>query len=384
LKRLGLLAAAFAALAPVAVLAAAGGPPRHTVYVGSYGPAAEPAIHQLELDAATGELNFVRATSGLANPSFLAFHPGRAYLYAVSEVADFQGKQTGAVAAFAIDEKTGALTLLGRQPSEGEGPCHLTLDPEGRHAFVANYGSGTAAVLPVGRDGRLSPATSVVRHSGSSAVAGRQDGPHAHSIDLDPARRLVLVADLGLDKLMAYRFDPVRGLLAPAASPFAALPPGSGPRHVALAPGGGFVYVVNELSSRVAAFAFGGAREALRSLGEVSTLPPGHTGENYPAEIAVSRDGRFLYVSNRGHDSIAAFAVETGGGLRPLGHTPTGGRWPRHFSLEAGGRFLLVANQRSDSVVVFRVDPATGALTPTPGKVSVEQPACVLVRPSLR
>jgi 6-phosphogluconolactonase len=352
--------------------------------VGRYSPADQPGIHQLTLDSSTGELKVVGRTAGLENPSFLVLHPSGRYLYAVSEVAEAFGQKTGAVAAFSIDSATSALHPLNRQPSEGGGPCYLSVDGAGRHLFVANYGAGTAAVLPIAEDGRLLPALSVVKHQGSGPNQSRQEGPHAHSIDLDRAGRFALVADLGLDKVMVYRFDPKTGV-SPAPTPSASLTPGAGPRHLAIATGGAFVYAINELASTVTAFAYDSAAGTLRSLQSLSTLPDGFKGESYPAEIALSANGRFLYGSNRGHDSIAVFAVDTASGrLRAVGHTPTGGSWPRHFTIDPTGRYLLAANQKSDSVVVFRIDPRTGGLTPTGHRLELPKPVCVVVKPARR
>ncbi len=351
-----------------------------SVYVGTYAAADKPGIHQLELDLATGELRAKAVTSGLASPSYLAFHPSRRFLYAVSEVSEYEGQKTGAVAAFAVDPKTGALTLLNRQASGGDGPCYITVAPSGRYAFVANYGGGTVSVLPIGPDGKLGPAVSVVRHQGSGADKSRQGAPHAHSSDLDPAGRVLLAADLGLDKVMAYRVGE-NGALTANPTPFAALPPGSGPRHLAFGKSGAFAYVIGELSSTVTAFAYDASLGTLKSVETVTTLPAGFSGKSYPAEIAVSPDGRFLYGSNRGHDSIASFAIDgTTGQLRPLGHTPTGGNWPRHFAIDPTGAYLLAANQRSNSVVVFRIDPRTGALKPAGHEITVPEPACVTFR----
>jgi 6-phosphogluconolactonase len=351
-----------------------------TVYVGTYAPADKPGIHQLDLDLATGELRAKAETSGLADPSFLALHPNRQFVYAVSEVSDYEGQKTGAVAAFSVDATTGELTLLNRQASGGEGPCYITVDPSGRYALVANYGGGTVAVLPIGPDGRLGPATSTVRHQGSGPDKSRQEGPHAHSIDLDPAGRRALAADLGLDKVMVYGFGK-DGTLTPNAPPFVSLPPGAGPRHVAFGKSGAFAYVINEMSSTVTTFAYEAATGKLRNVQSVSTLPAGYNGKSYPAEIAISADGRFLYGSNRGHDSIATFAIDGATGqLRATGHTPTGGSWPRHFALDPTGAYLLAANQKSDSVVVFKVERSTGALSPTGHRITVAGPACVIFR----
>jgi len=373
--RIGLASVACGA-APLASAA----PATLGVYVGSYAGADKPAIHQLDLDLTTGELRAKAGTSGIGNPSFLALHPNRQFVYAVSEVSDYEGQKTGAVVAYAVDPKTGGLTLLNRQPSGGDGPCYITVDPRGGYVLVANYGGGTVAVLPIGADGQLRPAVSVIRHQGSGADKSRQEGPHAHSIDLDRAGRFALAADLGLDKVMVYAVGP-NGALTPHSPPSATLPPGSGPRQLAFGASGAYAYVINELSSTVAAFAYDAVEGKLETLESVSTLPTGFAGKSYPAEIAVSPDGRFLYGSNRGHDSIASFAIDASTGrLRPTGHTPTGGSWPRHLALDPTGTFLLVANQKSNSVVVFRVDPKTGGLTPTGHQATVPAPACVLFR----
>jgi 6-phosphogluconolactonase len=350
------------------------------VYVGSYAAADKPALHQLDLDLTTGELRAKAETSGIANPSFLALHPNRRFVYAVSEVSEYEGQKSGAVVAYAVDPKTGGLTLLNRQASGGDGPCYITVDPGGRYVLVANYGGGTVAALPIEPDGRLKPAVSVIKHQGSGADKSRQEGPHAHSIDLDRAGRFALAADLGLDKVLVYAVGP-SGALTPNSPPSAALPPGSGPRHLAFGANGAFAYVINELSSTVAVFAYDATAGKLESLQSLSTLPAGHIGKSYPAEIAVSPDGRFLYGSNRGHDSIAGFAIDASSGrLRATGHTPAGGSWPRHFALDPTGAFLLVANQKSNSVVVFRVDPKTGGLTPTGHQATLPAPACVMFR----
>jgi 6-phosphogluconolactonase len=235
-------------------------------------------------------------------------------------------------------------------------------------------------VLPIAADGKLGPAVSVVRHQGSGADKSRQEGPHAHSMDLDPTGKRALVADLGLDKVMVYSLS-ATGTLTPNATPSAALPPGSGPRHLAFGKGGAFAYVINELSSTVAAFTYDAAAGTFKSIQSVSTLPQGFAGKSYPAEIAICADGRFLYGSNRGHDTVATFAIDGATGqLRPLGHTPTGGSWPRHFAIDPTGAYLLAANQKSGSVVVFRIDRSTGALTPTGHRIAVPEPACVIFR----
>jgi 6-phosphogluconolactonase len=374
------LRGASAALLCAGSICASAAPATLTVYVGSYATADKPGIHQLDLDLATGELRAKAQTSGLANPSFLALHPNRHFVYAVSEVSEYEGQKTGAVAAFAVDAKTSGLTMLNRQASGGDGPCYITLDPSGRYVLVANYGGGTVAVLPIGPDGKLGPAVSVVRHQGSGPDKSRQEGPHAHSIDLDREGQRALVADLGLDKVMVYGFG-ANGTLTPNAPPSVTLPPGTGPRHVAFSKSGAFAYVINELSSTVATFSYDPAAGTLKSVQSVSTLPMGFTGKSYPAEIAISADGRFLYGSNRGHDSITTFAIDGATGLlRLTGHTPTGGSWPRHFGIDPTGAYLLAANQKSNSVVVFKIDRSTGRLEPTGHRITLAEPACVIFR----
>jgi 6-phosphogluconolactonase len=310
------------------------------------------------------------------NPSFLALHPSGRFLYAVGEIDSFDGRKTGAVSAFAVDPKTGDLTLLNQQASEGGGPCHLVVDRAGRNVLVANYGGGTVAVLPIGDDGRLAKASSVQVHTGNGPNKGRQEKPHAHGIYLDADGRHALAPDLGADRVFVYRFDAGRGALEPQGA--AALEPGSGPRHLAFDPAGRHVYVIDELASTVTAFAYDAAKGALQALQTVSTLPAGFGGASTAAEVALTPDGRFLYASNRGDDSLAQFSVAGDGRLTAAGHFPAGGRTPRHFAIEPSGRFMLVAHQGSNSIAILRVDGATGRLSPTGAALSLSKPVCVL------
>jgi 6-phosphogluconolactonase len=329
---------------------------------------------------ATGKLTPLGVTADVANPSFLAIHPTRRFLYAVNELYRLKRETTGAVSAFAIEPGAGDLTFLNQQPSGGAGPCHLVVDREGRHVLVANYGGGSVCVLPVGADGRLGAATAFVQHHGQSVHPKRQTAPHAHSINLDPANRFAFAADLGLDKVLVYRFDPAAGTLSANEPPHVSVAPGAGPRHFAFHPNGQYAYVINELDSTVAAFTYDAERAILAPQQTVSTLPKGFAGENYPAEVQVHPSGKFLYGSNRGHDSIAIFSVDPNTGqLRAVGHEPTQGKWPRHFGIDPTGAYLLAANQNSDNVVVFRIEPRTGALSPTGHTVKVPGPACVKI-----
>jgi 6-phosphogluconolactonase len=347
------------------------------VYVGTYTSGESRGIHRLRLDLATGSLVPEGEPTEAAAPSFLAFSPDGTRLYAVNETGRSRDDAGGAVSAFAVDATTGALRFLNRQPSGGAAPCHLVLDETGRHLLVANYWGGSVSVLAVDADGRLGAATAFVRHDGENPTPRPEPGPHAHSINLDRGGRHALVADLGLDTLFVYRFDASRGGLAPHQPPAVFLPPGAGPRHLAFHPDGRRAYVINELNSTVTVYDYDAAAGRLQERQTASTVPPGFSGTNSTAEVALTPDGRFLYGSNRGHDSIAVFAVEPGTGrLTAAGHQPTRGRRPRHFAIDPTGSYLLAANQDSDSIAVFRI-AADGALRPVGPLARVPRPACV-------
>jgi 6-phosphogluconolactonase len=351
-------------------------PRKVRVYVGTYTSGESKGIYRLLLDQTTGELVGDGEPTPAVNPSFLAIHPGGRFLYAVNETGDARTDPSGAVSAYAIG-KDGVLTLLNQQPSGGPAPCHLTTDDAGRHLLVANYWGGSVSVLPVLEDGRLGAATALARHQGRGPHP-RQEAPHAHSVHVDATGRRAFVADLGLDRLVAYAYDGARGTLAREEKADARLAPGSGPRHFAFARGGALAYVLNELDATVAVLAYDAAAGTFRDLQAVGTLPAGFKGENTTAEVVVSPDGRFLYASNRGHDSIALFAIGASDGrLTPSGHVSTLGRRPRNFAIDPSGRFLLAANQDSDSIVVFAVDASTGQLTPVGAPVRVPRPVCV-------
>jgi 6-phosphogluconolactonase len=348
------------------------------LYIGTYTWTGSQGIYIFEMDPASGALTAKGTAPRVESPSFLAVDPHHRYLYAVDEIETFGGEKTGAVSAFAIQAGTGALTLLNQQPSEGSGPCHVTVDREGRNVLVANYGSGSVAVIPIEKDGRLGAPTCKIQHQGSGTDPGRQEGPHAHSINLDAANHFAIAADLGLDKLLVYRFDMHKGTLAPASPPFATVAPGSGPRHFAFHPDGRTAYVINELNSTVTAFSYDAATGTLKEIQSLSTLAPGFQGTNNPAEIAVHPSGKFLYGSNRGDNSIVLYTIEPGTGKLHFASTePTGGKNPRNFVVDPSGKFLLVANQDSDNVVIFRIDAQTGRLTPTGQTIQVPKPVCV-------
>jgi 6-phosphogluconolactonase len=349
-----------------------------TVYVGTYTGGESKGIYRLELNPATGELKQLGATGGVTNPSFLAIHPSQRFLYAVGEVTDFDGGKGGGVSALSIDPKSGELTLLNQQSSIGGGPCHLVVDKLGKNVLAANYGGGSVCVLPIGEDGRLAKASSFVQHKGSSVDPKRQEAPHAHSINLDAANRFAFAADLGLDKVLVYRFDAQQGKLTPNDPPAARVKPGSGPRHFAFHPAGRHAYVINEMSCTVTAFDYNADKGVLEPIQTIATLPrPVERGDS-TAEVQVHPSGKFLYGSNRGHNSIAIFAIAPDSGkLTALGHQSTEGKMPRNFGIDPTGSFLLAANQDSGTIVVFRIDPETGKLTPTGHKIDVPKPVCV-------
>ncbi len=352
---------------------------RAWVYVGTYTGAKSEGIYRFEMDLKTGVLTPRGLAAKTTNPSFLAVHPNRRYLFAVNEVARFEGKPTGSVSAFAINPADGALTFLNAQSSGGTGPCHLVVDPTGRNVLVANYGGGSVASLPIREDGRLGEPTSVKQHQGSSVNPARQKEPHAHSINLDAAGRFAFAADLGVDKIFVYQFDANAGTLTPHDPPAISVEPGSGPRHFAFHPSGKFAYVINELTLTVTAFRYDAERGVLTPLQTISTLPPDTPSQGFStAEILVHPAGKFLYGSNRGHNSLVVFAIDPQTGkLSYVEHESTRGKTPRNFAIDPTGRWLLAENQDSDTIVTFSIDQRTGALEATGAEYEAPSPVCI-------
>ena len=349
-----------------------------TVYVGTYTHGTSQGIYLCRLDLGTGALTSPELAAEVQNPSFVAIHPSRHFLYAAGELGDFRGKQAGAVSAFAIDPATGKLNLLNQQSSGGGGPCYLVVDAAGKNVLVANYGGGSVTVLPLQKDGRLNEPSCVIQHQGSGPDQQRQQGPHAHSINLDAANHFAFAADLGLDKVLIYRFDANQGKLAPNEPPLAAVAPGAGPRHFTFHPSGKFAYVINEMHSTVTAFAYDRDVGKLQSLQTIATLPSDFQGSNATAEVQIHPSGKFLYGSNRGHHSIAIFAIDQATGkLTSVVQQYTLGKTPRNFGIDPTGKFLLAANMDSNTIVVFRINPATGVLTPAGHQIDVPNPVCV-------
>ncbi len=349
-----------------------------TLYIGTYTSGKSEGIYIYRMDPSTGELKYFNTVKRVIDPSFLAVDGRRRFLYAVNELTEFAGKPGGALSAFTIERQTGDLHLLNQQPSLGGAPCNVIVDATGRFVLTANYAGGNVSVFPVLSDGSLGTATDMVQHHGSGANKERQEAPHAHCIILDRSNRYAFAADLGLDKVMIYRFDAKAGKLTPASQPWTQLKPGAGPRHFVFHPSGKYAYVINELDSTLTAFAYNSVNGTLSSMQTVSALPGDFSGNNDCADLHVSPSGKFLYGSNRGHNSIVVFAInESTGKLTYLEHTATQGKTPRNFTIDPTGKFLLVANQESDSVVTLRIDPATGRLKPTGLVAQVPTPVCL-------
>ena len=340
------------------------------VLIGTYTKPPSEGIYAYRLDTTTGQMEPLGLAAKVANPSFVALHPNGKFAYAVTE------EGVGAVTAFAIDREKAKLTELNRVPSKGDGPCHLNVDRSGRFLIVVNYGSGSTTRIPIGADGRLGAPSASVQHAkpagGPGTDAKRQDGPHAHSVNYTPDGKFAMVADLGRDEVIAYKLD-AGGL---DAGPVARVAAGSGPRHFAFHPSGKTAYVINELRSTVTVFDYSGGG-VLKEKQTISALPADFKGVSYTAEVQVHPSGKFLYGSNRGHNSIATFAIEADGKLRFVGTEPTRGNWPRNFGIDPTGQWLIAANQNSNTIVVFKIDTKTGKLTAVGDPIAVGSPVCV-------
>ena len=347
------------------------------LYVGTYTQSGKSeGIYLYGMSVVTGALTRINAFKSV-NPSFLTIDRTKRFLYAVNEVGEYLGKPGGAVSAFAIEPATFNLRLKNEQATNGADPCHLTIDRQGKTLLVANYTGGNLTSLPVRSDGTLGMAIEVKQHEGSS-IKEQQKSPHAHCIILDRSERYALAADLGIDKVMIYRFDKATGKLTPAQRPSAELQPGAGPRHLTLHPNGKYLYVINELDSTMTAFKYNAPTGMLSLIETVSTLPSDFSGVSYCADVHVSPSGRFLYGSNRGHNSIVVFEIDPRTGkLKLVEHVSTEGDWPRNFTIDPSGRFLLVANQRSDNVVTFAIDRGTGRLKPIGQNAEIPVPVCL-------
>ena len=354
----------------------------HRVFIGTYtrGTSSADGIYTSIFDDESGRLSPPTLATKADNPSFLAIHPGMDVVFACNETNDFGGESTGAVSAFRIEKSDGTLTLINQQPTGGGAPCHCNVDATGRFLLVANYVGGNVAVFPIGENGALAARSCLINHVGSGPNTQRQEAPHAHSINLSSDNRFAYAADLGTDRIMIYRFDDQAGRLVPSAADSVAVPAGAGPRHFSIHPAGRFAFSNNELTCEVTAFSRNPTTGSLTAIQQISTLPAGYDGRKSTAECLVHPDGRFLYVSNRGHDSIAVYAInQDNGHLTNIEIERTGGQEPRNFVLDPTGRWLLAENQNSDTVVVMKVDAGTGALTRTQNIISVGKPVCIRI-----
>lgn len=354
------------------------------IYIGTYtrGDSPSDGIYTCVFDDESGQLSDPELAAESDSPSFLAVHPSGTLLFACNEVDDFGGERTGAVSAFRVNRDTGHLTLINQQPAGGGVSCHLVVDHTERFLLVANYTGGNVAVFPINSDGSLRERSCLINHIGSGPNRQRQEQPHAHSINLSADNRFAYAADLGTDHIMIYRFDQQHGLLAPSATDSVAVAPGGGPRHFGIHPSGKFAYANNELTSEAIAFQRDPVNGGLTQIQSISTLPSDFGGRKSTAECLVHPGGRFLYVSNRGHDSIAVFAIAPNNGQLSLVEIrKTGGAEPRNFFIDPTGRWLLAENQNSDTIVVFAVNQDNGSLTKTDEVISVPRPVCIRMLP---
>jgi 6-phosphogluconolactonase len=350
------------------------------VYIGTYTEdgSSSKGIYVYRFNSKTQKLTSIGLAAPAINPSFLAIDPDHRFLYAVNEVGNYQGKKSGAVSAFAIDPSTGKLKLLNQVPTGGADPCYISVDASGKFVLVANYTGGSIAVFPILKDGRLGDASAFIQHTGHGTNPQRQEGPHAHSIDLSPDNRFAIVDDLGLDETFVYKFDPANGSLALEQDAGAKADTGAGPRHFTFGADGRFAYVLSEMSSTICVLSYQASDGVLKRLQTISTLPKDFKGHNDAAEIQMHPSGKFLYASNRGHDSIAVFKVDPSKGTLSLTeYTATKGSSPRNFTVDPTGSLLLVGNEKSDNIVVFRINRTTGRLTPTGAVLEIPQPVCI-------
>lgn len=356
------------------------------VYVGTYAEPDQESIFLFSLNAETGALTRVLGVKAGENPSYLTLDEERKYLYAVNETGDYEGKESGAVSAFAVDQQTGDLSLLNKVASMGGAPCHISIDETGKTVLVANYMGGNIATFHIQNNGQLSQAADVAQFTGTGPNKQRQEAPHAHYVATDPENNYVLAVDLGTDKVMSYRLDAIKSTLTPnePVTAFTAKA-GAGPRHLAFHPNSYYAYLLNELNSTIDVLRYDSEKGVFSGIQTIPTIPSDYKENNQCAAVKVSTDGKFLYGSNRGHNSIVVYSIdESTGTLTLVEHVSTGGDWPRDFSLDLFGRILLVANERSNNIVTFKRDTDSGKLTATGHQAEVSKPVCVQVVPAFK
>lgn len=386
-------------LLPVAVYSAqppdtAGRPPKDAtlVYVGTFTetPANSKGIYYywLRTEGNEASQNSTLMPLGVAaetpSPAFLTLDLKRRLLFCVNETNAPDGKTGGAVSAFAIDPGTGKLKFINAQPSMGARPCHLVLDKTGRNIIAANYNNGSVAVFPVAEDGRLGDATSVVQDTGSSINTNRQTGPHAHCVAISPDNKFAFVCDLGIDKVMIFKFDAAHGKLTPNDPPFVSIKPGSGPRHLVFRPDGKFAYLISEMALTITAFAYDARAGTLREIQTVSSLPRDYHGANTAAEIGIAPSGHFLFASNRGNETVVVFEIDRATGkLTWVEEQSTGGKTPRHFGIEPSGKHMVICNEDSNTLLVCRIEKDNGRLKPSGVFADAPAPVCAVFLPPI-
>jgi 6-phosphogluconolactonase len=352
------------------------------VYVGTYTSGGSEGIYILKLDLLSGKLSLLQTVKGVVEPSFLSIDRQRRYLYAVNETTEFDGKPSGAVSAFSIDQASGGLKFLDQVPSLGGAPCHIAVTNNGRYVLVANYMGGNVSVFPVRSDGGLDRSVNLVQHVGTGPNKERQESAHVHSITLDSKNNFAFVADLGIDKIMIYRFDDKTGKLEPNTPGSLVSKPGAGPRHFTFDQSGKFAYVINELDCTISALSYDEEKGILKEIQTVTTLPANYSGANTCADIHISPSGKFLYGSNRGHDSIASYSIDKNTGkLTFIEHVSTGGKTPRNFAIDPTGTYLLAANQNSGTITLFKIDKDSGKLKSSGQSIQVPAPVCLKLIP---
>jgi 6-phosphogluconolactonase len=334
-------------------------------------------IYSFRFDPKTGQLTPHGLTTNVRNPSYLCFDSKDQYLYCVNELKEFQGEASGSVSAFRVDQETGSLTYLNSRSTHGTDPCHIVLDRTGKFVAVANFMSGSVCLLPILADGSVGESSCFIQHCGSSVHPQRQTGPHAHGVEFDAAGKFVFVPDLGIDKVMIYRFDSRHGTLTPGDFRSITTVPGAGPRQLVMHPSNSYSYLINELNSTMTAFGYDARKGVFTELQTVSTLPQEYSEHSFCAEVQITPDGRFLYGSNRGHDSIVIYSIANNGLLRHVGHESTRGCIPRNFEIDRSGSFLVAANQDTGNLVMFRINKLTGNLTAIGESATVPTPICV-------
>jgi 6-phosphogluconolactonase len=347
-------------------------------FVGTYGMGLDGGIYFCRLDLKSGEISLINENRGIDNPSFFTIHSTNRFLFAVNEIDKSDGSSGGIVSSFAINRDNGNLKLINRQPTLGASPCYIISDPSDKFLLITNYSGGSIIVFPILEGANIGSNIRFIQNTGKSINPERQTSPHPHSIVLSPDSHFAFVPDLGLDQILIYRFDQDRGNLGSNTIPFVSLKPGSGPRHFTFHPNHKSAYVINELNSTITAYRYKLMNGKLKEIQTISTLPEEFKGENYCADIHIHPDGKFLYGSNRGHNSITCYSIDQSKGtLEMIGCISTQGEWPRNFAIDTSGQYLLAANQRSNNIFTFRINKVTGELTPTGSSIEINQPVCI-------